>query len=99
MSIIAKLCNKLLHDRIVAGLDHSLRINHNGFRSLRLTAQQILAARRLIEEIIDSRGKFIAIFVNFSKAFHSIKWDWIRAILLHYNVPSLLVEAVMSLYH
>ena len=27
-----------------------------------------------------------------------MKWTWIRAVLLHYNVPICIVDAVMSLY-
>jgi hypothetical protein len=29
----------------------------------------------------------VAIFIDFSEAFDSVKWTWIRAVLLHYNVP------------
>jgi len=43
-------------------------------------------------------GKLIGIFIDFSKAFDSVKWPWIRAVLLHYNVPLSMVDAIMSLY-
>ena len=100
MSLIAKLFNKLLSERLRAGLDKQLRYSQNGFRSLRSTSQHVLAARRVIEEIQDSElGKLIAIFIDFSKAFDSVNWEWIRAILLHYNVPVFLVDSIMSLYY
>ena len=84
---------------MLIGIDKSLRYNQNGFRSLRSTSQQVLATRRLIEEIQDSElGKLIAIFIDFSKAFDSVSWDWTRAILLHYNIPLFLVDSIMSLY-
>jgi Reverse transcriptase (RNA-dependent DNA polymerase) len=41
----------------------------------------------------------VAIFIDFSKAFDSVKWTWIRAVLLHYNVPEEFVEAVMAMYY
>jgi hypothetical protein len=44
------------------------------------------------------QSKLILIFIDFSKAFDSVSWDWIRAILLHYNVHVTLVDAIMSLY-
>jgi hypothetical protein len=44
-------------------------------------------------------GKLVAIFIDFSKAFDSVNWEWSRAILLHYNVPVSLVNSIMSLYY
>jgi Reverse transcriptase (RNA-dependent DNA polymerase) len=41
----------------------------------------------------------LAIFIDFRNAFGAVKWTWIRAVLLHYNVPEELVEAVMSMYY
>jgi hypothetical protein len=100
MSIVAKLFNKLLADRLRAGLDKELRYSQNGFRAVRSTSQHVLSARRIIEEIQDSElGKLVAIFIDFSKAFDSVNWEWIRAILLHYNVPVFLVDSIMSLYY
>jgi Reverse transcriptase (RNA-dependent DNA polymerase) len=77
-----------------------MRYNQNGFRKLRSTTQHVLAARRLIEEIRDSStGKLVSIFIDFTKAFDSVNWNWMRAILLAYNVPIKLVNTIMSLYH
>ena len=83
-----------------SGIYKYLRYSQNGFRSLRSTSQHVLAVRRIIEEIQDSDlGKLVAIFIDFSKAFDSVSWEWISAILLHYNVPAFLVDSIMSLYH
>ena len=99
MSVAAKLYNKILQKRLAIGLDTYLRSSPNGFRSNRSCAQQVFAARRIIEEVQDSsQGKLIGIFIDFSKAFDSVKWTWIRSVLLHYNVPMCIVDAVMSLY-
>jgi hypothetical protein len=52
-----------------------------------------------MEEIRDSKsGSLIAIFIDFSKAFDSIRWTYIRAVLLAYNVPVKLVKLIMALY-
>ena len=91
--------NRLLLE-LRGGLETKLRYNQNGFRKLRSTAQHVLAARRLIEEIRDSQtGKLVSIFIDFTKAFDSVNWSWMRAILLAYNVPIKLVDTIMSLYH
>jgi hypothetical protein len=44
-------------------------------------------------------AKVVAIFVDFCKAFDSISWIQIEAILYAYQVPVELVQAVMSIYH
>ena len=100
MSLIAKLFNRMMGDRLREGPDKQLLYTQNGFRPLRSTSQHVLATRRIIEEIRDSEfGKLIVIFIDFSKAFDSVSWDWIRAILLHYGVPLFLVDSIMSLYY
>ena len=100
MSVAAKVFNRLLLERLRLIIDPRLRHNQNGFRQERSTTQHVLAARRLIEEVRDShRARLIAIFVDFSKAFDSVKWEWIEAILAAYNVPASLIAAIMSLYH
>ena len=98
-SIMAKLYNRLLLDRLVVVLDKLLRINQNGFRSNRSTAQQVLTLRRLIESIEATQDeKLVLIFIDFTKAFDSVDWNYIEQILLAYRVPKELVDAIMSLY-
>jgi hypothetical protein len=100
MSVCAKLYNKLLLERLRDKLDAKLRYNQNGFRSLRSTAQHVLSLRRLFEEVKDSStAKLVSIFIDFSKAFDSIDWNYIENILLSYGVPNELVEAIMSIYY
>jgi hypothetical protein len=100
MSVSAKLYNKLLLERLRDKLDAKLRYNQNGFRSLRSTAQHVLSLRRLFEEVKDSStAKLVSIFIDFSKAFDSIDWNYIENILLSYGVPNELVEAIMSIYY
>jgi Reverse transcriptase (RNA-dependent DNA polymerase) len=84
MSVTAKWYNRIILIRIRNGLDTNLRYHQNGFRSERATSQHVLAARRIFEKIKDSsQGKLIAIFIDLRKAFDSVKWTWIHAILLH----------------
>ena len=100
MSVYAKLYNRILFVRLRNTLEKHLRPNQNGFRPLRSTSQQVLALRRLIEEINSTRdGKLAAIFIDFSKAFDSVDWNYIENILLAYDVPKALVDAIMSLYY
>ena len=42
--------------------------------------------------------RFVCTFIDFCKAFDSVKWNYIEAILIAYNVPFILVKAIMALY-
>ena len=99
MSACAKLYNRLLLVRLREVLDQHLRYNQNGFRPLRSTAQHVLAVRRLFERVrMTQDACLVAIFVDFCKAFDSVSWDQMEAILYAYQVPSELVSAIMSVY-
>ncbi len=99
MSVFAKLFNRILLMRIRSVLDSKLRINQNGFRPGRSTTQQILAMKRIIEICKTKKDKnLVAVFIDFSKAFDSVKWNYIKSILISYNIPIKLVNAIMSIY-
>ena len=99
MSICAKLYNLLLLERLRV-LDPKLRHNQNGSRVLRSTAQQVLALRRIIEEVSSVKDKkLLMVFIDFSKAYDSIDWNYIESILLSYSVPAEIVNAIMSVYY
>ena len=99
MSACAKLYNRMLLVRLRVVLDQRLRYNQNGFRPLRSTAQHVLAVRRLFETIrMTKDAKLVAVFVDFCKAFDSVSWDQMEAILYAYQVPKELVLAIMSVY-
>ena len=71
-SLVAKVVNKMMLNRIQPVLDPYLRPNQNGFRPGRTTAAQILALRRIIEGVKARNLPAIITFIDFSKAFDSI---------------------------
>ena len=100
MSVCAKLYNRLLLERLRSVLDPHLRTNQNGFRKLRSTAQHVLSLRRVFESIrMTQKSKGVAVFIDFCKAFDSVSWTQIEAILCAYQVPNDLVQAIMSIYN
>ena len=72
LPIAAKIYNKLILNRLLPKIEPILRKNKNGFRAGRSTLSQILALRRIIEEITNCNKEAVFIFVDFSKAFDSI---------------------------
>ena len=88
----------MLLNRISPHLDPILRRNQNGFRKGRSTTPQILALRRLIEELKISNKQAYIVFVDFSKAFDSVNRKAMLHILLNYGIPEEIVNAIAIMY-
>ena len=96
--IIAKLYNRMILNRIRAAIDPKLRCNQNGFRPKRTTVSQILALRRIIEEVKLNNLKAVLTFIDFKKAFDSINRNMMMKILKAYGIPPNLLRAIKSTY-
>ena len=96
--IAAKIYNKLQLNRLVPAVDPLLRNNQNGFRGGRSTISQILALRRIIEEMKRLDKDFTICFVDFRKAFDSINREVMFSILPLYSIPQPIIAAIKALY-
>ena len=97
-SVVAKLVNRMLLNRIQPKLDPLLRSNQNGFRPRCSTTAHILALRRIIEGVKRNNLKAVFLFVDFNKAFDSIHRGKMMKILRAYGIPEQLVNAISKLY-
>ena len=70
----------------------------NGFRSGRTTTSQILAIRRLIEGVKDKNLEYIIIFIDFKKAFDTVRRGKILLLLKSYGIPEELVKDIAIMY-
>ena len=93
-SIVTKIINRMILNRIQPKVEPYLRSTQNGFRPGRSTTAHILALRRLIEGVKQRNLKAILVFIDFKKAFHSIHRGKMLKILRAYGVPEQLVSAV-----
>jgi hypothetical protein len=73
MSLDSKVYNKILLHRIRDSIDNILRVNQVGFRRNRSCTDQVHIIRRLIESCKNKNLSLYILFVNFKKAFDSIK--------------------------
>ena len=89
---MAKIYNRLILNRIRAAVDPKLRYNQNGFRVKRTTVGQILALRRIIEEVKNNNLPAVLTFIDFKKAFDSIHRGKMIKILKAYGIPPLLLR-------
>ena len=84
--------------RIQSKMDKHLRPNQNGFRPGRSTTAHVLALRRLIEGVKSHNRKAIVLYIDFRKAFDSIKRNKMFRILKAYDVPPNLLSAIKIMY-
>jgi hypothetical protein len=96
--VAAKIYNRLLLNRLRPVIDKLLRPNQNGFRPSRSTSSQILALRRIVEEVLNHKKEAVLVFIDFRKAFDSIDRNTMFEILSAYGVPSLIVDAIRIMY-
>ena len=73
MSIVVKIYNTLLRNRIEPTIENILRKNQNSFRRNRSTTSQILTIRRILKCVHAKNLETTTLFVDFSKAFDSIQ--------------------------
>ena len=97
-SIVAKLYNKMILNRIRPELDMHLRTNQNGFRVGRTTVGHILALRRIIEGIRSNNLPAVLTFIDFKKAFDTIHRGKMLSILKAYGIPDQLINAIANTY-
>ena len=93
-SIAAKIYNALLRNCIEPKIDNILRKNQNGFRRNRSTTSQILTISRILEGVRAKNLQVTLLFVNFTKAFDSIRRGKMEQILLAYGLPKETVVAI-----
>ena len=98
LSLVMKVYNRMLLNRLRPVIDPLLRINQNGFRQKRTTVGQILALRRLLEGVKDKNLSCIMTFIDFRKAFDSIHRGKLMDILRAYGVPEKVVSAIAATY-
>ena len=96
--VAAKVYNRLILNRIRPEMDQILRFNQNGFRPSRSTSSQVLALRRLVEEIRNHNAEAVLTFIDFRKAFDSIDRKTMFKILLAYGIPEKIVNAIEIMY-
>ena len=97
-SIVAKIYNALLCNRIEPKIDNILRKNQNGFRRNRSTMLQILTICQILEGVHAKNLEASILFVDFTKAFGSIHSGKMEQILLANVLPKETVTAIMMLY-
>ena len=94
----AKVYNRVILNRIRPELEKVLRPNQNGFRAGRSTSSQVLALRRIVEEMRNFNKEALILFIDFRKAFDSIDRITMFEILKAYGIPEPVVNGIRVMY-
>ena len=94
----AKLFNRVLLVRLRERLEMLLLPWQAGFRPGRNTVEQITCLRMAVDACRARKRNMVVTFVDFSKAFDSVDRRALRDILAFYNIPDIVINAIMSLY-
>ena len=81
ISVVMKLYNRMLLNRLRPVLNPLLRNSQNGFRQGRTTVGHLLAIRRLLEGVKRLNLSGAMTFIDFKKAFHTIHREKLMDIL------------------
>lgn len=96
MPHITKLFDKLLLHRVRKAVDDHLNPAQNGFRQARGTVHHVAAAISILEMVETTKKDLHGCFVDFSKAFDSVKWSTIAEQLRYWNAPDDFLHMVFS---
>ena len=98
MSIVGKVYNRILLNRLQPFVDPLLDNSQNGFRRGRAATGHILAIRRIIEEYQRHSKQGILTFIDFKKAFDSTNRSRMKKTLKLYGIPDKVVEQIHCMY-
>ena len=99
LSVPSKILGRIIIDRIRDGVDNPLRKEQAGFRKNRGTTEQIFILRNIVEQSIEWNASLYINFLDFEKAFDSLKRVKLWKILRNYGIPGKLVNIIKELYN
>ena len=99
-----KILTAVINNRLKKYTDHIIGEYQAGFRPGRSTTDQIFTVKNLLEKAWEHNVEIHQIFVDFQKAYDSIRRDKLYAIMEHFGIPNKLIrltKATMedSTYH
>ena len=98
LSVLGKVLNRVLLERMKDAVDLTLRDNQAGFRKNRSCADQIASLRIIIEQSLEWNSPLYINFIDFEKAFDSVDRHTLWRLMKHYGIPEKIISIVQSIY-
>ena len=87
LSIVGKVFNRVILERLKEGLDTKLRDEQAGFRKGKSCADQIGVLRIIVEQSLEWKSPLYINFIDFEKAFDSVDRETLWKLLRKHGVP------------
>ncbi|XP_047984805.1 uncharacterized protein LOC125225240 [Leguminivora glycinivorella] len=94
----AKVLAKILLNRIAPRVAETLRDEQAGFRPGRSCTDHTNTLRILIEQSVEWQSELFLAFVDFEKAFDTVKWSALWSSLRRRGIPECVIRIIRSLY-
>ncbi|XP_071648481.1 uncharacterized protein [Temnothorax longispinosus] len=98
ISYASKVLLHILNTRLQAYLNREIAPEQAGFVKGRGTREQMHILRQIIEKAREFNNQLYICFVDFRKAFDTVKWNKLREVLTKMSVPYHLVHIIKKLY-
>ena len=87
-----KILTTVLNNRLKKYTEHIIGEYQAGFRTGKSTTDQIFTVKNLLEKAWEHNVEIYQIFVDFQKAYDSIRRDKLYAIMAYFGIPSKLIR-------
>jgi hypothetical protein len=94
LSIVYKILSNILLARLTPYVTEVIEDHQCGFRRNRSTIDQIFYIRQILEKKWEHNGTVHQLFIDFKKAYDSIKREVIYSVLLEFGIPKKLVRLI-----
>jgi hypothetical protein len=94
LSAAYKILSNILLAELTPYVNEVIRDHQCGFRRSRSTTDQIFYIRQILEKKWEYNGTVHQLFIDFKKAYDSVKREVIYNILLDFDVPKKLVKLI-----
>lgn len=99
MPAVGKIFNKIILDRIVEPINSKLRKQQAGFRQNRSYIDNINTIQVIIEQCIEYNATLYMTFVDYEKAFDSVKREYIWEALNRLGIPRKITNLIKNSYN
>ena len=98
LSVLGKVLNRIMLERLKAAVDRKLRDHQAGFRQERSCIDQIATLRIIIVQSLQWNSYLYITFTDFVKAFDSLDRDSLWKLIRHYGITEKFIAIIKNTY-
>ncbi|GLT27521.1 hypothetical protein SLA2020_025080 [Shorea laevis] len=97
LNVPYKILSKVIVNRLRPHLQNLIGPLQNSFLASRSTTDNIILSQEAIHSMCRMKGKKgpMAFKIDLHKAFDSVDWDFLREVLVDFNIPAPLIKLIM----